>query len=379
MRAKFLFILALSLAHLGAGAERMPTDSLDNEFRGVWLATVAGLDWPDCNKSAIVQELQLIELIKGLHKAGCNTLIFQVVSNMDAIYPSELLPWSAVMTGQEGKDPGYDPLDLAIKAAHNCGMDVHAWINPLRVSRSDDLQHDSLHVSISHPDWVQNYKHKLYLDPGNPEVISFLSDIAGEILSNYDVDGLHIDDYFYPYGLQNDPESAEWDNRFYKGKDDRKSLDEWRYRTIDNVVETLYNTTHDIKPGAVFGVSPAGRLVNTRHLYADPKRWAKAGTVDYFAPQIYWSVDRTDAAAFGKVLNSWKGFTGDIPVYVGIAAYKHNEAYYRGQDLPYQNMSEFSRELDLCRQAPYVKGHIWFRAQDIVKDEFTAYILSDLY
>ena len=379
MRVGILHILALLLPFLPAYAQQGNGHDAEREFRGVWIATVAGLDWPDVDQPPIVQQVQLLETMKAMREAGCNTVIFQAVSNMDAVYPSELLPWSAVLTGTEGVDPGYDPLDIAVKAAHECGMQIHAWINPLRVARRDDQPHDSLHVSISHPDWVQNYRHKLYLDPGNPEVIDFLAMIAEEIVGKYDVDGLHIDDYFYPPGLADDGSGREWKETFYNGPDDKASLDEWRFGNIDKVVAALYESTHETRPGAVFGVSPSGRLVNTRHLYADPARWAKAGTVDYLAPQIYWATGRTDEAEFGKVLDSWKYISRGIPVYVGIAAYKHDDAYYRGQDMPYMHLSEFGKEIDLCRAAKYVDGHIWFRAEHVAREEIKAYILSEIY
>jgi len=347
------------------------------EFRGAWLATVAGLDWPDSNDPAIIQQFRLIEQIKGLRELGCNTLIFQVVSNMDALYPSRLLPWSAVLTGKEGQDPYFDPLALAVQVAHDCGMQIHAWINPLRVCRDDVTPHHESHVSISHPEWVQNYKHKLYLDPGNPEVVEFLRSIAKEILDNYAVDGLHIDDYFYPDGLQKDGEG--WRDDMYKLYGKGKTLDEWRFGTINNVVRVLYDTSHESRPDVVFGVSPSGRLVNTCRLYADPRMWVGDGTVDYLAPQIYWAIGRNDAAAFEQVLDSWSFVSKGVPVYVGLAAYKYAQEINKGLDAPYLSLTEFKRELELCRKAWYVKGHIWFRTLDVLRDDFRSYILSELY
>ena len=352
----------------------MQHDNSPEEIRGAWLATVAGLDWPE---AAIIQQFHLIEQIRGLREVGCNTLFFQVVSNMDALYPSKLLPWSAVLTGTEGRSPGYDPLALAVKVAHECGMQIHAWINPLRVCRDDVTPHDSMHVSISHPDWVQNYRHKLYLDPGNPEVVVFLRQIACEIVGRYDVDGLHIDDYFYPDGLRKDGKG--WNNDMYRLYGNGRSLDDWRYATINNVVATLCKATHETNPDAVFGVSPSGRLVNTCHLYADPRMWVAEGSVDYLAPQIYWAIGRGDAAAFETVLDSWAFIAKGVPVYVGLAAYKYAQGITQGLDAPYLSISEFGRELELCRSAWYVKGHIWFRTKDILQSDFKAYILSELY
>ena len=374
-----LLILFICLCGIGfrTAAQTESLVVVSDEFRGAWLATVAGLDWPDVNDHAIIQQIRLIEQIKGLREIGCTTLIFQVVSNMDALYPSKLLPWSAVLTGTEGRNPGFDPLALAVRTAHDCGMQIHAWINPLRVCRDDITPHDSLHVSISHPTWVQNYRHKLYLDPGNPEVVSFLEQIAREIVGCYDVDGLHIDDYFYPDGLQKD--DSGWRNDMYEQYGSGKPVDEWRFGTINNVVRALYHATHETRPDVVFGVSPSGRLVNTCHLYADPRLWVNEGSVDYLAPQIYWAIGRTDAAAFEQVLDSWAFVSKGVPVYVGLAAYKYAQGITRGQDAPYLSLAEFKKELDLCRAAWYVKGHIWFRTKDVLRDDFRAYILSELY
>lgn len=377
MKNKLLaFLLYLCVLPFSGAAQTEAFTPAAEEVRGAWLATVAGLDWPCVDDQAIIQQIRLVEQIRGLRETGCNTLYFQVVSNMDALYPSRLLPWSAVLTGTEGRNPGYDPLAIAVRTAHECGMQIHAWINPLRVCRDDVTPHAESHVSISHPQWVQNYRHKLYLDPGNPEVVDFLAQIATEILASYDVDGLHIDDYFYPEGLQKDDNG--WRNDMYETYGKGQKLDEWRFSTINNVVATLCSATHSAGSHLVFGVSPSGRLVNTCRLYADPRMWVNEGTVDYLAPQIYWAIGRSDAAAFDLVLDSWRFIAKGVPVYVGLAAYK----YYgktTEQDAPYISLSEFRREIDLCRQAWYVKGHIWFRTENILQDEFKAYILSELY
>ncbi len=379
MKAKLPILAALLLCFFAprASAQAESLSPAKEEFRGAWLATVAGLDWPDCNEPAIIQQIHLIEQIKGLRELGCNTVIFQVVSNMDALYKSDLLPWSAVLTGVEGRDPYYDPLSIAVQVAHDCGMQIHAWINPLRVCRDDITPHDKLHVSVSHPEWVQNYRHKLYLDPGNPEVVEFLRNIALEIVGRYDVDGLHIDDYFYPEGLQKDGNG--WRNDMFELYGKGRKLDDWRYATINNVVKTLYEATHEAKPGTVFGISPSGRLVNTCRLYADPRMWVAEGTADYLAPQIYWAIGRSDAAAFEQVLESWRFISKGVPVYVGLAAYKYAQGYNKGPDAPYVSLAEFKKEIGLCRDAWFVKGHIWFRTKDILSDDFRSYILSELY
>lgn len=348
-----------------------------NELRGAWIATVEGLDWPDKELNHFAQRSNLIKMIEQLAKTGCNTVFFQVVSEMDAMYSSDLLPWSRHLTGVEGISPYFDPLAIATLAAHEHGMKIHAWINPLRVSRSDTITRAPDCIKYIHPEWVKDFKGKEYLDPGNPEVARFLSEITSEIMERYDVDGLHIDDYFYPDGLQDD--DSLWDDAvLYKEYGGGKSLKEWRFSNIDRVVKTLYETVHAVRPDAEFGVSPAGRIANTSRLYADPRRWARGGYVDYLIPQIYWSMDRGDFAAFPRVLKEWQGLGVDI--YVGIAAYKHDPFYYRRKkEAGYRNFLEFKREIDLCRSAKGVYGHVWFRTQYILKDDFRRYIRNNIY
>ena len=366
LRAFLLTLLILLPAGLKAGQE---------EQRGVWLATVGGIDWPDGERNHFIQRSSLISTIRELAAMGCNTLYFQVVSEMDAMYSSDYLPWSRELTGVEGMPPYFDPLSIATLAAHEAGMEIHAWINPLRVSRSDTTARARECVKYTHPEWVKDYKGKEYLDPGNPEVVQFLSEIVTEILEKYDVDGIHMDDYFYPDGLQKD-DSLWDDSALYREYGAGMGRHEWRFSNIDTLVATLHSTVHRVKPGALFGISPAGLPANTRRLYADPSRWK--GHVDYLIPQIYWCMDRGDYAAFPNVLPQWKGF--GVPVYVGIAAYKHDSAFYRNRkDSGYRSMGEFKREIDLCRKSKHTNGHVWFRARYILEDGFRKYVETEIY
>ena len=347
------------------------------EMRGAWIATVGGIDWPAQEENCFTQRANLIDMIRDLGDMGCNTVFFQVVSEMDAMYTSDFLPWSRELTGTEGGEPVFDPLSVAVMAAHEYGMKIHAWINPLRVSRSDTTSRAADCIKFAHPEWVRNVNGKEYLDPGYPEVAEFLSCIVFEILTRYDVDGVHIDDYFYPDGLQKD-DSLWDDSALYKQYEDGKSLQEWRYGNIDRIVRTLYDTVHAIKPEALFGVSPSGLIANTSRLYADPRRWAAEGYPDYLIPQIYWSTDRGDNAAFEIALAQWKGL--GIPLYAGLAAYKHDPAYSRRKkDSAYKNLSEFAKELEICRNCGYVNGHVWFRARYILQEDFFKYISETLY
>ena len=167
--------------------------SIVHELRGVWLATVSGTDWPKTKNDAAAQKKELTDYIKAVADAGCNTVFFQVCSNMDALWPSQLLPWSSVLSGTEGVDPGYDPAELAVQTAHECGIEIQAWINPYRIG-AKSKKHSALSPVNARPSLVKEYDSNLYLDPALPETHSFLVEIATELMSKYEFDGLHNED-----------------------------------------------------------------------------------------------------------------------------------------------------------------------------------------
>lgn len=347
---------------------------LFHEFRASWLTTVGGYDWPNGVKDPGIQQTNLRNMIHGIKGVNCNVVIMQVCCNSDAMWKSDILPWSSVLTGTQGKDPGYDPLQLAIQTAHSDGMEIHAWINPMRVGSATAARADN-HPSKLHPDWVQQYGSNLYWDPANPEVIAYLEALATELMSKYDLDGLHIDDYFYPDGLKAD--AKEWDDSeeyaLYGGG---LSLEKWRESNINKVVKALYDGVHKTKPDKVFGVSPAGRLALTRYLYADPVQWVEQGTVDYLAPQIYWHHNHS-TAPFLPTMNTWKdaaaagGAANQVPVITGLAPYRLGETGFTNE--------EFKLEVEDCRKANWVIGNIWFRTAHLLASSFASYVRSNIY
>ena len=389
MKRLLSILLALFLASAFAAAQAPSSKDeglVMEEQRGVWLATVVGLDWPRGERSHFVQRSELISNIRDLAAMGCNTLYFQVVSEMDAMYASDILPWSRQLTGVEGMSPYFDPLSIAVRVAHDNGMAIHAWINPLRVSLSDSTFRARTQVKHEHPEWVHDYGGREYLDPGNPEVVQFLSDITREILTRYDVDGIHIDDYFYPDGLREDTrgwsEPGAWnDSTLFAAYGNGLSLEEWRFSNIDSVVTTLHRTTHEVRPQALFGVSPQGRVSNTCRLYADPRRWVAQGSVDYILPQLYWSIGRGDFAAFPKVLKEWESVMKGLPLYIGLAAYKHDPMFWRRRvDSGFRNVEEFGRQIEMVRSCGYAGGHVWFRAQDLLeREDLHNHIIEEIY
>ena len=350
---------------------------LTHEFRGVWLATVSGTDWPKTKGNAEAQKKELTDYIKAVADAGCNAVFFQVCSNMDALWPSRLLPWSSVLDGTEGHDPGYDPAALAVQTAHDCGIEIHAWINPYRIGGTSKA-HAPLSPVNARPELVKEYSGSYYLDPALPETHEFLGAIAKEIMSSYAFDGLHIDDYFYPSGYNNDQKG--WETLTYPKYGGGKSREEWRFSNVDASVAALWKATHDARPEAVFGVSPRSRSDLYLPQYADPARWAKAGTMDYVVPQIYWTVERGDFAAFDTVLDHWNGLVGSVPVYVGIAAYKMDPSYYsQAKNGEFQYVDEFIKQIGICRNASWCKGHVWFRTESILKAELNSCVRQKIY
>ena len=351
--------------------------AITNEFRGVWLATVSGTDWPKTKGNAEAQQKELTDYIKAVADAGCNAVFFQVCANMDALWPSKLLPWSSVLDGTEGHNPGYDPAAIAVQAAHANGIEIHAWINPYRIG-SKSKTHASLSPVKARPKLVKEYSGSYYLDPALPETHEFLGEIAREIMSNYEFDGLHIDDYFYPSGYNKDQKG--WETVTYPKYGGGKDKEEWRFSNVDASVAALWKATHDARPEAVFGVSPRSRSDLYLPQYADPARWAKAGTIDYVVPQIYWTVERADFAAFDTVLNHWNGLVGSVPVFVGIAAYKMEPSYYNeAKNGEFQYVDEFIKQIGICRGAAWCKGHVWFRTESILKEALNSCVRNKIY
>ncbi len=380
------------------------------EFRGAWLSTVESIDWPkvriqlnkqtkpdgslesssEAKKRAAEQrerqKKDLISLITKLKRSGCNAVMFQVVSNTDALYPSKILQWAPSLTDRPGEGPGYDPLALAVKTAHSLSMEIHAWINPLRIGKVD-LPRRQDNICYVKSELVQQHGDRLYWDPGQPKVREYLAALAEEIMSKYDLDGLHIDDYFYPDGLKGTGEQAKpkkdekvWnDEALFQKYGEGKTLDQWRESNIDDIVRVMHQAVHKAKPDAVFGVSPAGRLVNTQALYADPRNWAKQGTIDYLIPQIYWQHGHP-IADFKTVLDSWAQILGDTPVIIGMAAYR-----YKSKAFP--EFSEYELQVSRTREAPFLEGpqrqnvigQCWFTTHNIITDEFTSQMLNTFY
>ncbi len=370
-----------------------PTDPAapQRQLRAEWVASVANIDWP--TRPGLAPAEQKGELAGILDRArahGLNAVVLQVRPTADTFWPSKVEPWSTYLTGTPGADPGYDPLRFAVRAAHRRGLELHAWFNPYRVSMGTDraaLAPDS--PAALHPDWVKAYGGKLYYDPGLPQVRRLTQRVILEAVRRYDVDGVHFDDYFYPYPVAGETfdDDATFAAHGAGFPDTAEGRADWRRHNNDLLVRGLDRRIHALKPWVSFGVSPFAVWRNAGtdpegsattagaqtydDLYADTRKWVRRGWLDYIAPQVYWNIGF--AAADYAVLVPWwsdqvRG-TG-VRLYVGQATYKVGTST---QDPAWDDPAELSRHLTFNRDHPEVDGDIYFSAKDVDADRLGHY------
>ena len=324
-------------APAGTGAGTAPV-----EFRGAWVATVANIDWPSRpGLPAAQQRAEVLTLLDRAAAIGLNALVLQVRPAADAVYPSALEPWSEFLTGAQGRPPddGYDPLDFWVAEAHRRGLALHAWFNPYRARHSMARSPPAAsHLSLTRPELVKAYGDQLWIDPGEPDAAAHTLAVVADVLRRYDIDGVHIDDYFYPYpvravasvaggvagGVANTAGDAAPDQAFpdepawqrYRQAGGGLLRDDWRRDNVNRLVQALHALVRRERPGLLFGISPFGLgrpdlrppgiqgFSQFHRLYADVERWCAEGWCDYLAPQLYWPID-APAQAFGVLLDYW--------------------------------------------------------------------------
>ncbi|PJE94970.1 hypothetical protein CUT44_25220 [Streptomyces carminius] len=378
---------AASAREAAAASAREAADAHDGraprpELRGMWVATVANLDWPARpGLPAAEQRAQLLAHLDEAVERRLNTVILQVRPTADALWPSPHEPWSEYLTGVQGRDPGWDPLGTAVREAHRRGLELHAWFNPYRVANHTDPGRLAAgHPARRHPEWVVPHGGKLYYNPGLPQVRSFVQTAMFHAVERYDVDGMHFDDYFYPYpaaGGSFDDDAAY--ERYGGGFPDRAA---WRRHNIDLLVRETGERLRRTRPGVRFGVSPFAVWRNkdtdpagsdTRagvqtydDLHADTRGWVRKGWIDYIAPQVYWNIGFA-AADYARLVPWWAGVvrgTG-VDLFVGEALYKVADP---AQGAAWHDPAELSRHVALCRRHPEVGGNIYFSAEHVAAD-----------
>ncbi|MFD6421114.1 glycoside hydrolase family 10 protein [Streptomyces sp. NPDC060198] len=355
-------------------------------LRGMWIATVANVDWPSATGlSAATQRSELTAHLDRAVRFGLNAVIFQVRPSADALWPSPHEPWSQYLTGTQGKDPGWDPLGTAVAEAHDRGLELHAWFNPYRVSnQTDPKKLVATHPARVHPDWVVPYGGKLYYDPGLPEVRAFVQDAMLDAVSRYDIDAVHWDDYFYPYPVSGQTFDDADTYAAHGGGFSSKAA--WRRDNIDRLVKETSDRIKEIKPHVRFGISPFGVWRNRTtdplgsptaagvqtydDLYADTRKWIKQGWIDYICPQLYWSIGQS-GADYAQLVPWWAEVVDgtDVDLYIGEALYKAGDP---AQNSAWQSTAELSRHLTLAEDYPAVGGHAFFSAKSVKADPIGA-------
>lgn len=343
------------------------------EFRAAWVATVNNIDWPSSKTLSVAAQKQELMTILDQHKqAGLNAVLVQIRSNCDALYPSFFEPWSEVLTGLQGRSPQYDPLDFMISECRKRGLEFHAWFNPYRVvSNINTAIVDSNHVSRKHPEWLLPFGNLRILDPGIPEVRNYVTSVVLDVVKRYDIDGVHFDDYFYPYPqtglILNDDSTYIRHNR---GFVDRGN---WRRDNVDLFVKMISDTLKSVKPWVKFGISPfgiwqnkttaqplgsaTGGLQSYNDIFADSRKWLQQGWLDYAAPQLYWYIGLS-VANYSVLVPWWNDIAFGKHIYIGQGAYRINaDANWNAAQMPTQ--------IRLNRQYPNVFGSIYYNTTSL--------------
>lgn len=392
MIKKIAFLLVLLLSSCSLFKSNIPQPK--REFRGVWIATVVNIDWPKSGSDLWEkQKADYLHILDFYQNLNLNAVVVQIRAAGDAFYPSQFAPWSRFLTGQEGVAPntGQDPLKWMIREAHSRGFEFHAWLNPYRATFDLNTALLAEHHDFNlHPDWMFRYGKKFYYNPGIPEVQQHLVNIMNEVVSNYAVDALHFDDYFYPYKINGEiiPDSLAYAENGLAGQ----SLPDWRRSNIDSLIAKVHRQVKLKKPWVQFGISPFGVWKNkstdptgsdTRagqttyeDLYADPLLWMKEKWIDYLVPQVYWSMD-LEVASHRKIVDWWANDSIQTNLYIGNAAYKiRNNA-----DPAWNNKKEIPNQLLLARNKKQIQGNVFFSAKSLLNNhpDVVKYIKKKYY
>lgn len=390
-RAARILAVALSLALVGVVA---PTPSVGavsmlaactpdpatpkRQFRAMWVASVANIDWPSrTGLSVSAQQSEFRSWLDLAVQKNMNAVVVQIRPTADAFWPSPYEPWSNWLTGTQGRSPGYDPMAFMVNETHARNLEFHAWFNPYRIANHTNVtQLVASHPARQNPSWRFAYDGKLYYNPGIPAVRDFVEDAMMDAVTRYDIDGVHFDDYFYPYpgsggSIPDSTTYAQYGAGF-------SSIHDWRRNNVNLLVQEMDQRIHAAKPHVKFGISPFGIWRNASSdplgsrtsgfqsydgIYADTRRWVKQGWVDYINPQIYWHIGF--AVADYTVLTSWWSDVVDgtgVQLYIGQAVYRQGSS---SQDPAWQDPAELTDHLHYNRQHPQVLGDVHFSAKDV--------------
>ena len=362
------------------------------EMRAAWIATVANIDWP--SREAVghpdLQRQKLLQLLDSIKALNMNMVIFQIRPTSDALYRSELEPWSHWLTGKQGEWPAgtnlsnpdgtpYDPLTFICTEAHKRCIDVHVWLNPYRVTNGfTPAQLATSHIYRSQPELFVKYGKQYYFDPGYDQTRQHLCRVVADVVRRYDIDGIHFDDYFYPYRIAGeefpDEKSFRKFPRGYTNKDD------WRRHNVDMVIQELHDTIKTIKPWVEFGISPFGvwrnsssdpkrgsatqaGVQNYDDLYADILLWLEKGWIDYVVPQLYWEIGKK-VADYAILAHWWAQYTYGQNLYIGHSVSGVGTSKVAAWNRP----NEICRQIRLNRTIPEIQGSVFFPIHTLLEN-----------
>ena len=365
MKKTILLSLVLLLA-LAAGAQK-------REMRGAWIQCVNGQFQ---GMGTVKMQQTLTYQLNELQKDGVNVIIFQVRPECDALYESKIEPWSRFLTGTQGvaPKPYWDPLQWMINECHKRGMELHAWINPYRAKTKGTRQLSPMHIAVRKPMNCFAYDELFILNPGIPENRDYICEVACDIVSRYDVDGIHMDDYFYPYPVKG--EGIPDDELFQDHSNGIKDQRDWRRYNVNLFIEQFYKTVHQTKPWVKVGISPFGIYRNKRNssigsntnglqnyddLYADVLLWVNNGWLDYCVPQIYWEIGNK-AADYDTLIKWWNQYAGARPLIIG----EDVERTVKYADPKNPQVHQLPAKMELHRRLPNVKGSVLWYAKAVV-------------
>ena len=353
-------------------------------FRGAWIATVANIDWPSVEAvgDKEKQQAEMVWILDSLASLGINAVIFQVRPTADALYYSKYEPTSHWLMGTQGDSLTWDPLEWTIEEAHKRNMEVHVWLNPYRVNlaKTDTSEICADHIWRQHPEWFWCYAKQWYFDPGLPITREWICTIVQDIVSRYDIQAIHMDDYFYPYpqGKQPLPDTKTFE-RFPRGFTD---IRDWRRDNVNMAIQAISQTIKECKPEVEFGISPFGvwrnadvdstgsatkaGITNYDDLYADIRLWIREGWIDYVLPQLYWEIGKK--VADYEVLAHWwanevKGTK--CKLYIGMAPYRLEGASAK---TPWGQGNEIGRQMKLNRTIPEISGECFYSTRPLLRN-----------
>jgi uncharacterized lipoprotein YddW (UPF0748 family) len=346
------------------------------EFRGAWLHTVFQDQY--LNRTTEQNKKYLRTQLDSLRDAGVNAILFQVRPQSDAFYDSKLEPWSRFLTN-DGKAPSpyWDPLQFMVEEAHARGMELHAWLNPYRVTSSKNQKLPAGHIYYKHRERFVTFDGKLYFDPGLPENRKFIEDVVLDIVNRYDVDGIHFDDYFYPYPVKG---VTFPDSKSFAKYGDGMKLADWRRHNVDMLIEEVHQLIADTKPWVRFGISPFGiwrnktndsrgsdtrGLQNYDDLYADVLLWAEKGWVDYILPQLYWELEHK-SASYLVLVDWWNKHAYNRHMYIGQDV---NRSMKFADIAPSTDKSQLRHKVELTRASENIQGNCWWPGYAITRNE----------